>query len=690
MDLKKEEFKRNSINVHQRLGTDLHVTQEEMDQERTNSKAYDYLCRLEEAKSWIGRIADIPDSYEEFEEEMRKGVFLAEIAKFYSPFSVKSIFIDPSLQYRHTDNINFFLCSLKDLGLPKHFYFEVIDLYEKKNFPKVVYCIHALAHYLNTKGIAGGIESARGKVFAKSDLERLDSEIDKIKMPEFSKIQKDLDENIKKDSDEDDCIERLRREAEEELLRAGDEIMDEDIEENDIEEGEKEEVLTIEDKISLKIKTFLYVKAFDDIYYRKNVSLFSIKKFIFIFFKASNEMIKEAEIDELHKKINFKLKDINDKEMYLEDIENRVKLMISNKLELHNIKPRTNKVEEMNLKPLELVLHRLLTEPKYLSTLLFNVEDKESFINSTVLPIFSNVSGKKEEYLFINLVMDVLKMELSSLGINNLSYDLSFDCSILGQSSVAHLLMVCYFRSSKEGKVFRDGLYSIVRNLENIEVECNPSEIHKDLFSKEASMDVALENGKVKDLMKTRLMVVRGVLSSIVHFVESNIDNIPYILRYFFKIYGITNFFSGFISQFLLAPDAFNSDLRISKSLRSKAFKIVQLINFAIENPEYFGTCHFAGSINEENVNSTSSVSSRSTDPTNQQNINTQSISTNNDNTDLSYYAPIFPFLREVSTKFTFVLNSVTSVSTLDNYFQLESLNELVRVKKSVVYLQVK
>ncbi|KAF9764163.1 Ras GTPase-activating-like protein IQGAP3 [Nosema granulosis] len=649
LNTKKEEFKRNSINVHQRLGRDIQVTQEEMDIQRKNSRVYDYLCRLEEAKAWIGRTSNVPESYTEFEEEMRKGVYLAEVAH------MESIFVDEKLQYRHTDNINGFLRFLKKIGLPSHFHFDVIDLYEKKNFPKVVYCIHALAHFLEKKGKRRGIESAEGTIFSKEDLERLDSEIEKIKLPAFKEIKERMhkDENNAHEKDEehknndshksnnkndetnvdeseDDLLNKLRKEAEEELLRMGDSS-------TDISTGD---VPRESFSINAKIKSFLCRKAFEDIYFRKNVSLFSIKKFLFVFFKESSEMIKETDIDDLQRKINKKMKEIYEKEGYLEDIENRIRLMISNKLDLHNIKARTSKLEEMDLKPLEGILQRLITHPKELGRLLSKVEDKESFISSTILPMFSGVRGKKEEYLFSGLVREV--------------------DPILG-----HLLMVGYFRESQEGGVFKEGLYGIVKNLDNVEVDCNPTEIYRSLFGKEVPMDVALENERVKDSMKTRLVVVRGVLSSIVSFIESNIDSIPYILRHFLKNSKI-GFFTGFLSSFLIAPDVFNSELGISRNLREKSYKIVQLM-ILIEN----------GSLQDSKL-----VDSKLQDSKFEE-------LDYNSSPDL-FYSPILPFLESLSKKYQDVLSSILSVGSLDNYFQSESLNEMVRIQKSTVYLPVK
>jgi Ras GTPase-activating-like protein IQGAP2/3 len=629
---KKEELKKNSINVHQRLGTDVHITSDQMDTERLNTITYDYLCRLEEAKSWIGEITKVPESYEDFEEEMRKGFFLAEVAKFYSPESVGSIFIDSTLQYRHTDNINYFLRSLVDLGLPKYFYFEVIDLYEKKNFPKVVYCVHALAHFLRSKGKTGGIISAKGKVFDMSDIERMDSELASIKMPRFDNIQKDIDSH--KESEEEDMEDVKNKVRAELLLEEENLIIEANYRTPEVPE------LTVEDKITLKFRSFLYAKAFDDIYYKKNVSLFSIRKFLFVFFKTSVEMLKENAIDDLHKKINNKLKDIYNKEIYLEDIENRIGLMIQNKLDLYKIEYKKPFDDEFNLKPMQDILQLLQTNPFYLANLFEKVEDQENFISTVVLPLFNNVSGKKEEYLFINLVLEIFNRNKNT-------------SNIIMENDLSYKLMVNYFRVSKEGEVFRNGLYGIVKNLDNIEIECNPTEIYRGLYDSIKSLDESLENKRVYEIYETRLSVVRGVLKSIFDFIQNNINNIPFILRYFLKEHGAENFIKDFIFPFFLAGDVFDSQFKISNTLRNKAYKITNLISWFVENINADGETNLIPE-------------------------------------DMTVYAPIFDFLKDTSVRYKTILNSILGVTSLDHYFQLESINELVRVQKSMIYLPVR
>lgn len=82
-----------------------------------------FFCR------WIESCIDeeLPD-VGTLEEELRHGVFLAKLACFFSPqtITMKKIYDrdliryrSSGLNFRHTDNINYFLKACKDVGLPK-------------------------------------------------------------------------------------------------------------------------------------------------------------------------------------------------------------------------------------------------------------------------------------------------------------------------------------------------------------------------------------------------------------------------------------------------------------------------------------------------------------------------------------------------------------------------------------------
>jgi Ras GTPase-activating-like protein IQGAP2/3 len=164
-----------------------------MDQQRQFLQAYEYLCHIGEAKEWMEDIieTELPPAVE-LEEALRNGVTLAEIVQAIKGNPLR-IFRDPKLQYRHSNNYAHFFKFLSEVELPDLFQFELIDLYEKKNVPKVIYCIHALSWLLFRKGIVDfRIGNLVGKLqFEDHELEATQKGLDKsgVSMPNFSGMQ---------------------------------------------------------------------------------------------------------------------------------------------------------------------------------------------------------------------------------------------------------------------------------------------------------------------------------------------------------------------------------------------------------------------------------------------------------------------------------------------------------------------
>ncbi|XP_028834928.1 ras GTPase-activating-like protein IQGAP3 [Denticeps clupeoides] len=177
------------------------LTAEEMDEQRIQNIAYQYLCRLEEAKRWMEACLneELP-AVTELEESLRNGVLLAKLGNCFAPKIVplKKIYdLDQErykvagIQFRHTDNINFWRNAMVEIGLPTIFHPETTDIYDKKNMPRAVYCIHALSLYLFRLGLAPQIHDLYGKVkFTEEEINNMKLELDKygIQMPSFSKI----------------------------------------------------------------------------------------------------------------------------------------------------------------------------------------------------------------------------------------------------------------------------------------------------------------------------------------------------------------------------------------------------------------------------------------------------------------------------------------------------------------------
>ena len=88
------------------------------------------------------------------------------------------------------------------------------DLYEKKNIPKVIYCIHALSYLLANKDKAPHIKNLVGKLeFSEQILTDTAQELADaaVPMPAFGDISKDLEKEMNGESEE----EKLKREEEE-------------------------------------------------------------------------------------------------------------------------------------------------------------------------------------------------------------------------------------------------------------------------------------------------------------------------------------------------------------------------------------------------------------------------------------------------------------------------------------------
>ncbi|KAG7276552.1 hypothetical protein CRUP_019602 [Coryphaenoides rupestris] len=108
--------------------SDERLTADEMDQQRIQNVAYQYLCRLEEAKRWmeacLGEELPAPT---ELEEALRNGVWLAKLAHRFSPNTTplrkiydsdQARYQAQGLQFRHTDNINHWRNAMVQIGLP--------------------------------------------------------------------------------------------------------------------------------------------------------------------------------------------------------------------------------------------------------------------------------------------------------------------------------------------------------------------------------------------------------------------------------------------------------------------------------------------------------------------------------------------------------------------------------------------
>ncbi|KAG9317305.1 ras GTPase-activating protein [Chiua virens] len=174
------------------------------DTQRHLLQAYEYLCHVGEAQQWIeGCLGEeLGFGVVEMEEGLRNGVVLAKLVRaFQGGQVVRRIYESKSskLDFRHSDNINYFFHFVREVGLPECFIFELTDLYEKKNLPKVIYCIHALSHLLARRGLAQRIGNLVGQLqFSDDQLQKTQKGLNDagVPMPNFGNVGRELAKEI--------------------------------------------------------------------------------------------------------------------------------------------------------------------------------------------------------------------------------------------------------------------------------------------------------------------------------------------------------------------------------------------------------------------------------------------------------------------------------------------------------------
>ncbi|WVQ78096.1 hypothetical protein IAT38_000177 [Cryptococcus sp. DSM 104549] len=199
-----------------------------MDKNRKQLGSYEYLCHVGEAQQWIEGCLDeeLPFGVTEMEEGLRDGVVLAKLARVYEGEAVvRKIWTETKHRYKQSDNINYFLNFVRNVGMPETFMFELTDLYNKKNVPKVIFCIHVLSHLLARLGRAERIGNLVGQFdFTNEQIAAAQKGLQGVAMPNFGDVGNTLAKEASWEPEEPEETEDEKRDRE--LLECEPSIID--------------------------------------------------------------------------------------------------------------------------------------------------------------------------------------------------------------------------------------------------------------------------------------------------------------------------------------------------------------------------------------------------------------------------------------------------------------------------------
>lgn len=337
------------------------TTSESMDKKRGNTTVQDFLQKLDQAREWVHDIIqdEIVSDIKKFKEELPKGEILARVVQSFDRNYVKRIHHSDTKEYKHVDNIMVFLNWLKKIKLRKHFIFETVDLYDSKNIPKVIYCIHGLAQFLKKRGTSRGIIVRKDKIFSNDEADMFSEDLRNITAQRFDDIENRLDS--------------------------------EDMDEELFSENEEERT------ICSFSKTAIWKHSFQSIIFDRNVDVQSLKKFII--FPSSEDLINKQNAEICSFFINnFEM------EQEKEEILRSAALLIDNKNSLRN----GGVLKYQNLGNFKKIVYFLINEPGIL------IEIKRLGFELPFRTLFpDNLLG---DYYFLNFIKNV-EQDFESLEI---------------------------------------------------------------------------------------------------------------------------------------------------------------------------------------------------------------------------------------------------------------------------------
>lgn len=220
-----------------------------IDTGRKSFQTHEYLCRIAEAKNWLEKTLKVeidPNESDEknvivdFASYLRNGILLAELSKKFCPDTVGKIYYGTAsevdyksksgFQFKYTENINYFFQMLEKINLPTDYRFELTDLYDLKNFPKVIFCLHALAYMLAVQKKCHKLEHLSDDYeFTDQEIKKTENNIRGLKIPNFDNFDDiDNDEEFGTTVDERE-VEEVHETPNSHISPSTQQILDEDM-----------------------------------------------------------------------------------------------------------------------------------------------------------------------------------------------------------------------------------------------------------------------------------------------------------------------------------------------------------------------------------------------------------------------------------------------------------------------------
>lgn len=575
--------KPENINIHQRLTTQDVITADEMDSRRKYQKEYEYLCYMAQARDWISRLTNVEiENNQVFKEMIQKGEIFIKLASVLTNRNIK-IYEHDELVYRHSDNHNFFLSTLRSVKLRECYLYVTIDAYNAYNIPSVIYCLHALSNHCEKLGFDLRIEKEKKYIFTEKELSSVKKDIEQFSQFDFDKIgTEDVSFNYKEKNTFKNILSDLSRVAVENFKNNKGRFFKNCYEkyafENEcknvkeklnklkevpqplsyfLAQRVKEKITSIHgkehsDSLKMIFRFFLRRNAMKEVF-SGNASLFSIREVL-----RRQPVSLKYQIESKHELIKQEMEENSRIELEIDNLLTSIELVLENK-RLFSELP-TDILPYENNQNFGRIFNIIRSNPMILLNILSKMDNIDDFVCRYILPLFSVPSKKSREGSLRSLLSHDSGFPRESQNTAPLVFRDGADCLVVRDEFL--LLQIintdfsknsqCFYKNKDESEDIYHLSYRVVINM--FRSSDMAGYLARDLFIKE-DIKVAHTDQEYYDTLENLKRVVENLIRKLA------ITQFPYYLIYFFIKYNspddIKHFFKDVVSPLITAPDAF-------------------------------------------------------------------------------------------------------------------------------------
>lgn len=229
-------------------------------------------------------------------------------------------------------------------------------------------------------------------------------------------------------------------------------------------------------KIQSMYRGYLVRKAFNAITRKKETPLACLQMFCHLLEEDENDVEEDYELQELRSRIIKKIKDNNECDISLNELDIKIALLVKNSITLEEVirhtkkekEKKTTKFNKENIEKMKLfgnLYYLLQTQPHYVSKLLFLAGPNKikSLTETVVFGLFGYGQNAREEYLILKLIESTMNEEIDT------TEDVH---GVMKENLIFIKLIVQFNRGAKEREYLRNLLGPLVTQILN-EKECD-------------------------------------------------------------------------------------------------------------------------------------------------------------------------------------------------------------------------